>query len=130
MRIFVSEYLVGGASTGLPSSHSMRREGHAMLQSVCEDIARMPGCSVVTTLEVGMPSGLHGEVIPVTDAAHEISMFQRLLGEVDAVLVGQRRAEMERRPRRPTASKRRWPDIWRLQGGLGAAHETGRWARV
>ena len=87
MRVLVSEYLVGGASSGSAVSASMRREGLAMLQAVAEDIARLPDCSVVTTLETGLPFPPNIEVIRVDNPDDESVMFQRLLGDVDAVLV-------------------------------------------
>ncbi len=58
-----------------------------MLQAVADDIARIPGYSIVTTLEAGTESRLEGEVIVVDDAEQEAAVFQRLLGEVEAVLV-------------------------------------------
>ena len=87
MRVFVSEYLVGGATSGSAVSASMQREGLAMLQAVTEDIARMPGCSVVTTLESGFPLSPNVEVIRVNHRDAERALFQQLLGEVDAALV-------------------------------------------
>ena len=68
-------------------SASMRHEGLAMLQAVTEDIARLPGCSVVTTLESGVPFSPNIEVIRVNNPFDEFDLFQRFLGEVDAVLV-------------------------------------------
>ena len=65
----------------------MRHEGLAMLQAVTEDIARLPGCSVVTTLESGVPFSSNIEVIRVDNPFDEFDLFQRLLGDVDAVLV-------------------------------------------
>ena len=50
VRIFVSEYLVSGALFGSVVSSSMRREGLSMLSAVAEDVARLPGYSVVTSL--------------------------------------------------------------------------------
>jgi tyramine---L-glutamate ligase len=65
----------------------MRHEGLAMLQAVTEDIARLPGCTVVTTLESGVPFPSNVEVLRVDHPDDESVLFQRLLGEVDAVLV-------------------------------------------
>ncbi|MEI8020021.1 MAG: ATP-grasp domain-containing protein [Schlesneria sp.] len=87
MRVFVSEFLVGGASSRSAVSASMRYEGLAMLHAVTEDIARLPGCSVVTTLESGVPFSSNIEVFRIDNPLEEFDLFQRLLGEVDAVLV-------------------------------------------
>ena len=87
MRVFVSEFLVGGASSGSVVSESMRHEGLAMLQAVSEDIARLSGCSVVTTLESGVPFSPNIEVIRIDNPFDEFDVFQRLLGKVDTVLV-------------------------------------------
>lgn len=87
MRVFVSEFLVGGAFSKTAASPSMRREGHAMLQAVTADIARLPDWTSVTTLESGFSADLAAEVIRVSDAAHELEVFDRLIHQVDAVLV-------------------------------------------
>ena len=68
-------------------SASMRHEGLAMLQAVTDDIARLPDCSVVTTLESGLPFPSNIEVIRVDNADAESAWFHRLLCEADAVLV-------------------------------------------
>jgi predicted ATP-grasp superfamily ATP-dependent carboligase len=87
VRVFISEYLVGGACSGQSVAASMQTEGRLMLEAIAGDIASLPGFSVVTTLEAGLPIISDVEVIPVESAAHEKSIFHRLLGEVDAVLV-------------------------------------------
>lgn len=87
MRVFVSEYLVGGACGGLPVAESMRREGLLMLRAVVEDLARLPGYSVVTTLEVFHDVELPATILKVVTADDEGVIFQRLIREVDAVLV-------------------------------------------
>ena len=65
----------------------MRQEGQLMLQAICDDIAAMPGMSVVTTLEPRQPFSSDADVIEVTSPDHETETFQHLLGKVDAVLV-------------------------------------------
>lgn len=49
MRVFVYEYLCGGAATGVPSS--LRSEGWAMLSAVLEDLCRCPGVEVFTRID-------------------------------------------------------------------------------
>lgn len=87
MRVFVSEFLVGGACIGSDASPSMRREGLAMVQAVTEDLARLPGVRVVTTIDANLTTSLTGEVIRVENAEHEQVVFGQLLSEADAVLV-------------------------------------------
>lgn len=58
-----------------------------MLQAVCDDIATMPGISVVTTIESRLRFSVAAEVIEVNSPDHEAATFQRLLREVDTVLV-------------------------------------------
>lgn len=87
MRVFVSEFLVGGGSSGMATAVSMRREGLAMLQAVTTDVARLSDWTSVTTLEAGFSPSLAGDVIQVANAAEEALVFERLLTQVDAVLV-------------------------------------------
>ena len=60
-----------------------------MLQAVMDDIAAVQGCTVVTTLERGLPfsAGSNVRVIEVDGPADEALLFQQLLGRVDAALV-------------------------------------------
>lgn len=87
MRVFVSEFVVGGACLGMDVSASMRREGLAMLRAVTEDIAKLPETSVVTTLEAGLSLASKVETVIIEQSDHEAAAFQRLLDEVDAVLI-------------------------------------------
>ncbi len=87
VRIFVTEYLVSGALFGSVVSSSMRREGLLMLTAVAEDILRLPGYSVVTSLEPGLSLPPEIEVVRCRGAAEEASAFRGILDEVDAVLV-------------------------------------------
>ena len=65
----------------------MRREGLAMLIGVTADIARLPNWTSVTTLERDVSPTVTGEVILISDPAHEAEIFEQLLTQVDAVLV-------------------------------------------
>jgi hypothetical protein len=92
VRVFISEFLVGGGTAETPVSPSMRREGLLMLQSVAADVAQIPGFSVITTLELEIPcvGNLefgNFEVVRVQNQADEAATFQQLCHEVDAVLV-------------------------------------------
>jgi len=87
VRVFVSEYLVGGACTGVNGPPSMRREGLAMLRAVTEDIAKLAGASVVTTLEAGLSLSSKVQTIWIEDPHQEGQVFRQLLGEVDHVLI-------------------------------------------
>ena len=87
MRVFVSEYLVGGACTGMNGPPSMRREGLAMLRAVTEDIAKLSEASVVATLEAGLSLSSKVQTIWIEDPQQEGQVFRKLLGEVDHVLI-------------------------------------------
>ncbi len=51
MHIFVYEHVAGGGYAGSPLVPSLAREGQAMLEAIAFDLARVPGVSVVTTLD-------------------------------------------------------------------------------
>ena len=87
MRVFVSEYLVGGGCTGMNVPRSMRREGLAMLRAVTEDIGKLAGASVVTTLEAEFSLPANVQTIVIEDPQQEQEVFRQLLGEVDHVLI-------------------------------------------
>lgn len=87
VRVFVSEFLIGGACAGQAVAKSMKREGALMLRAVIEDIARLPEHSVITTLEAGQQLELSAKVDTVSHAADEEKVFQKLLGEADAALI-------------------------------------------
>ena len=58
-----------------------------MLKVLFQDIARIPGYSVVTTLKSNLQHSILGDVIPIQDSEHEKAVFKQLLGEVDAALM-------------------------------------------
>ena len=49
MRVFVSEYVCGGAWPDELLDNSMAAEGRAMLVSLVQDLLRIPAVNVVTT---------------------------------------------------------------------------------
>src|ERR1051326_6892802 len=51
MRVFIYEYLCGGALAVRPGAASLRAEGWAMLAAVLEDFSRCPGVHVVTLVD-------------------------------------------------------------------------------
>jgi tyramine---L-glutamate ligase len=87
LRLFISEYFSSGAASRSTSASSLDREGLAMLAAIVEDASHLPGCQVVTTLDATSQRKLSAEVIPIRDPFHESVVFQKLLGEVDAVLI-------------------------------------------
>ena len=58
-----------------------------MLDAITDDIAALPGVSVVTTVEAGLRLSSNVEVFSVSSPAEEAAVFRKLLPEVDAVLV-------------------------------------------
>lgn len=87
MRIFVSEFLVGGGVGGADLSGSMSREGLAMLSAVVNDISQIANCQVVTTLQEGVQAKLNASVIRVKGPAEEAIAFDQTLQTVDAALM-------------------------------------------
>ncbi len=49
MKVFVSEFVVGGGWTGAPAPPGLVREGYAMWVAMLTDFARLNGCQVLTT---------------------------------------------------------------------------------
>jgi len=58
-----------------------------MMRAVIADVAALPGHTVVTTLEAGLPAPPDCDVIRVATSADEDKTFQNLLSQVDAVLI-------------------------------------------
>lgn len=58
-----------------------------MLQAVTQDLARLPNCSVCTTLEAGLNGFAGVDVVFVNSSAEETQAFRQCLQRVDAVLV-------------------------------------------
>lgn len=92
MRIFVSEFICGGAASGRPLSTSLLREGMAMLSALIADFVRIPGCQVVTTLDRRLNDRLRKsdaslQIETVESSTAESQAFDRLVLESDATLV-------------------------------------------
>lgn len=89
MRVFISEYVCGGAwAEGVPPA-SLLREGRSMLQAIAADAAEIAGCSVVTTWDsrIGEPRLDGVEIVHVEAPAEERRAFKRLAAQCDATLV-------------------------------------------
>ena len=89
MRVFISEYVCGGAWVEEVPPSSLLCEGRSMLQAIAADAAAIDGWSVVTTWDsrLGEPLIQCVEIIPVDRPEHERRVFERLAGECDATLV-------------------------------------------
>ena len=89
MRVFVSEYVCGGAWPQKQLETSLAREGRAMLAALTEDIARVPGYEVVTTWDARLgPCPLRDCEVRVVDSAFdEPSLFRELIRDSDAVWI-------------------------------------------
>lgn len=93
MRIFVSEFICGGALAADPLPDSMRREGRAMLWAIVDDLLRIPECLVATTLDARLVDDVtrrrsaRCDIATVTDPRDERQQFDRLAALSDAVLV-------------------------------------------
>lgn len=98
-RIFVSEYVAGGAwPEGIPEG-SLAREGSAMLHAIVEDLASLPGVEVHTTWDqrLGLPPWSRAgsatrpsallRVSEVQGPSEEWEQFTELASLADAVLI-------------------------------------------
>lgn len=89
MRIFVSEYVCGGAWPLKLLETSLAREGRAMLAALIDDLAKIPGCDVVTTWDarLGECPLRNCEVRLANSAVDELSLFRELVRDSDATWV-------------------------------------------
>jgi tyramine---L-glutamate ligase len=92
MRVFVSEYVCGGAWPEEHLDSSLAVEGRAMLVSLVEDLLRISEVDVVTTWDhrlgefpLAVPSRC--EVVQTFSPIDEEQAFQRLCDESDAAFV-------------------------------------------
>jgi predicted ATP-grasp superfamily ATP-dependent carboligase len=88
MRVFVYEYLCGGATgDSLPSS--LRTEGWAMLSAVLEDFARCPGVRTVTLIDPALASPLRSSNVDahVLRPGAEEETFRALAADCDWTFV-------------------------------------------
>ncbi len=87
MRIFVSEFVCGGAWPDEPLPASLAREGRAMWEALVEDCSRIPGAEVVTTWDarLGESALRHCDVRVVTSADEEQAVFRQLVRVSDVV---------------------------------------------
>jgi predicted ATP-grasp superfamily ATP-dependent carboligase len=89
-RVFVSEYVTGGAWPEADVPQSLRIEGRAMAVAVAADLAAVDGWRVVTTWDRRLgpspfPAGI--DVVPVGSPQEEPAEFLRLARECAAALV-------------------------------------------
>jgi len=93
VRLFVSEFICGGALASEPLPDSLRREGRAMLWAIVEDLLRIPECSVVTTLDARLANDAKAhrssrcDITLVGDASEERHQFGKLGSSCAAALV-------------------------------------------
>lgn len=89
MRLFVSEYVCGGAWADGALTGSLAAEGRAMLTAIVADAARIPRMEVVTTWDarLGLPPWRDVDVVVVTSPDEERQSFRRLAAECDATFV-------------------------------------------
>lgn len=89
MKLFVSEFLCGGACAGGELPESLLREGEAMWRAVLEDAGALADVEVVTTRDSRLPEVLLPgvRIIPVESAAQERELFETLARGADAVLL-------------------------------------------
>jgi predicted ATP-grasp superfamily ATP-dependent carboligase len=88
VRVFVSEYVCGGAWDDGPLDGSLAQEGRSMLLAACADFARIPEVRVVTTWDARLgPFPLSEVPAILSDPRGELQECDRLAGECDAAFV-------------------------------------------
>jgi len=89
VRVFVSEFLSGGAWPELCAAESMLAEGKAMLAAIANDMSHVPQCHVVTTHDARIAPFVSQNVesICVSGLEEERRTFARLASECDATFV-------------------------------------------
>jgi hypothetical protein len=92
MRVFVSEYVCGGAWPEENLDSSLAIEGRAMLLSLIEELLRIPGVEVVTTWDYRLgefPIAVSSrcEVVQTSSPIEEQQAFERLCKASDAAFV-------------------------------------------
>lgn len=93
MRIFVSEYIAGGALSGTSLPPSLLREGQAMLTSIIADFLAIAGCHLVTTVDrrlaesIALPSSTSLTMVVVDHPSDEQRVYSRECSNADATLV-------------------------------------------
>ncbi len=92
MRVFVSEYVCGGAWSDETLNRSLAAEGRAMLVSLIKDLLRISDVDVVTTWdrrlgELPIAESSSCEVVQISSATEEEQAFKRLCDDSDAAFV-------------------------------------------
>ena len=92
MRVFVSEYVCGGAWPDETLDSSLGVEGRAMLEALIEDLLQISGVDVVTTWDRRLGAfpfaeSASCEVVQIFSAIEEEQVFERLCDESDAAFV-------------------------------------------
>ncbi len=92
-RVFVSEYICGGAWSQGPLDNSLAIEGQSMLAAIVSDLLRISDVLVMTTLDARLqqPSSWIAstslEVSTVSSPEQEAELFRELSRRADSVLV-------------------------------------------
>lgn len=92
MRVFVSEYVCGGAWPDETLNSSLAAEGRAMLVSLIEDLLRISDVDVVTTWdrrlgEFAFAESSTCEVVQISSPSEEGRAFERLCDASDTAFV-------------------------------------------
>ncbi len=89
MKLFVSEFLCGGACAGGDLPESLLREGAAMWGAILADACCLDDVEVVTTRDSRLPEvSLPGvQILPVESASQERELFESLARWADSILL-------------------------------------------
>jgi hypothetical protein len=92
-RVFVSEYICGGAWPHASLDSSLALEGRAMLTAMIADLMRIPDVQVTTTRDARLPppaawnESTNLDVSTISSPRHEADLFRELSLQADSVFV-------------------------------------------
>ena len=88
MRLFVTEFIVGGGIANDPLPDSLKQEGQMMLQAVLDDCSKIPGIQLVTTCDARIDLRINDvEMHVVEDAIDYIQQISLIAAQCDATWV-------------------------------------------
>ena len=86
LRIFVCEFITGGALYNAPLLLSLAREGAVMLESLLSDLLELPGVELITTRDARLPPLQLPVETHIPQHADDVwPLWQRCISEADAV---------------------------------------------
>ena len=88
MRLFVTEFIVGGGIANDPLPDNLKQEGQMMLQAVLDECSKIPGIQLVTTCDARIDLQINDvEMHIVEDAIDYIQQVSLIAAQCDATWV-------------------------------------------